>query len=523
MKTCELDVLIVGSGPVGSTYAKWLVEAGREVVMLDMGPQYSPTPGENLKNSFPIQRNMGNFTNFIKGLLHPISVPTGTGNIPFIDPITYRPESAFIRNSMNPRQDANKNLDGACAAYAVGGMLLHWTAAIPRQHPKMERAGFISAHEWDSLYSKAEKLLNKHTDLYDDSIRNTVVKEALISHLGNKLPKDYMVQNLPMGAERGVKNKEFVRITGTDNILKPILDGKAKGKLTILPQHRARKLIVNASRVTGVEVTDLINGETICMRGQVVIVACGTVMSAQLLWTSDIRPSALGRYIIEHPIAFCQVALSRELVHSMAVDPRFEHLRSKKHPLDPLPLPMDDPPPNIWIPVSEDRPWHCQITKDAFHYGDLPANIDDRLIVDLRWFCSIDPRAENRVKFEDDISNEFGMPQPTFEFGFSDEDRVRMHRMMEDMLLSSQSLGGFLPGSEPRFMPWGLCLHLQGSCRMGAKDDGTSVVDPNLKVWGLENLYVGGNCVIPTRNACNPTLTSVALATKSALSIINRG
>jgi choline dehydrogenase-like flavoprotein len=46
------------------------------------------------------------------------------------------------------------------------------------------------------------------------------------------------------------------------------------------------------------------------------------------------------------------------------------------------------------------------------------------------------------------------------------------------------------------------------------------VADTHCKVYNFSNLYVGGNGVIPTGFAANPTLTSIGYAVRSAEHII---
>jgi pyranose oxidase len=113
------------------------------------------------------------------------------------------------------------------------------------------------------------------------------------------------------------------------------------------------------------------------------------------------------------------------------------------------------------------------------------------------------------------------MPQPTFEWYLDEEDSKKQHRMMADMLRAANALGGFLPGSEPQFVAPGLPIHVTGTVRMG-KDAKDSVVDENSRVWGIENLYLGGNGLISRGSASNPTLTSVAMALKATEHIINK-
>ena len=136
---------------------------------------------------------------------------------------------------------------------------------------------------------------------------------------------------------------------------------------------------------------------------------------------------------------------------------------------------------------------------------------DSLLLFDLRWFGIVEPRYESYITFSDTYDDYFGMPQPIFEWVLSDQDRERQHRMMADMLRAAKTLGGFLPGSEPRFVAPGLPIHVTGTTRVGTSPD-DSVVDENSQVWGIENLYLGGNGLIPRGAASNPTLTSVAMA-----------
>jgi choline dehydrogenase-like flavoprotein len=53
--------------------------------------------------------------------------------------------------------------------------------------------------------------------------------------------------------------------------------------------------------------------------------------------------------------------------------------------------------------------------------------------------------------------------------------------------------------------------HAASTCRMSA-DAATGVVDPNLRVHGIDNLFVCSNAVFPSLGAINPTLTLTALA-----------
>ena len=57
--------------------------------------------------------------------------------------------------------------------------------------------------------------------------------------------------------------------------------------------------------------------------------------------------------------------------------------------------------------------------------------------------------------------------------------------------------------------------HHMGGTRMGV-DPRVSVVDSNLKVHGVDNLYVTGSSVFTTSGISNPTLTIIQLSLRLA-------
>jgi choline dehydrogenase-like flavoprotein len=476
----ETDVLIVGSGPIGATFARSLVAAGRRVLMIDAGPQLGPRPGEHLKNAFAYQRDPDRFADIIRGLLHPVSVPPGVPG-------------------HNPRQDPAAGMPGAAVSFGVGGMFTHWTSQTPRQHPQLERGSFIDTAGWDLLYDRAEALVGTRTDLFDGSVRHQAIIRALGEHYGRRLPEGYGVQSLPMAGQRHPDHPGFVRFSGTDTVLGPLVDGAAGFR--ILANHRCRRLVHGGGVVRGAEVEDVRAWRTLHIAAATTIVACGPILTPQLLFASGIRPPALGRYLHEHPMACGQIVIPGVL--------------------EGEPIPENDPPPMVWVPVSEDRPWHAQVHRNWTGHEDLPPGVDDRVVVDLTWFGMVDPVASNRIAFEENMTDRFGMPMPTFEYRLGDDDRQRGGRMMADLEEAAAALGDYVGGRDPQWLSPGSSLgHLQGTTRIGAEDDGTSVVDPSSRVWGFTNLLLGGTGLIPDRNACNPTLTAMALALRAADTLV---
>ncbi len=516
-KTIETEIVIIGSGPVGATYARCLASHGKQVTMLEAGPQLRSRPGEHMLNCFRFQREPNLSLDTMMShhevfSVNPLPDDDYMKRDNFYNPVQER------LNFENPLQDPNRNMPFAASMWGVGGMFSLWSGYAPFPTAK-ERTPLISPDDWEHILEIAKQIMNIHTDAFEPSVVNRAISAALTSEGRPAI-------NMPMGAEkRRIDDKAYyVDWTGTSTMLGPLVDerGRLVPNFDIWEEHRAEKLELtpDSSRVTSALVRDLHSGEMKEFKAETFIIAGGPFLTPRLLWQSGIRPKALGCYLHENPVATCKVGLSEEFIEKLRQD--------EQNPArgEQIPIPWNDPAPKCGIMPTENEPWliHLNRTGRSMSY-DL--KYDVRLSVDFTGYSTVESIPENRITFSDQYEDRFGQPQITVDYRVPEADQKTADRMVEDITELAGRIGPFLPFTRPPFEekvhlePSGTSLHMMGTHRMGEKASDDCVVDPNSKVWGVDNLYASGEGVINEPVASNPTLTITAIAAKSAASILN--
>jgi gluconate 5-dehydrogenase len=132
----------------------------------------------------------------------------------------------------------------------------------------------------------------------------------------------------------------------------------------------------------------------------------------------------------------------------------------------------------------------------------------------------IEPQYDNRVYLLPGTQDDYGMPRMQVEFSYSNQDRALIPELYRTMDRAVAGMKLTMEG-QPRQMVPGEDNHECGTCRMGL-DPETSVTDPYGQVHGVGGLFVADNSVVRLSGPFNPTLTTVALAIRTADYIAGR-
>ena len=488
-----VDVAIVGSGPTGAAYARILSELApaATIAMFEVGPTVSDPPGSHVKNiEDAAERSEAQRASQGPGAAEAtVSSPGAVKSGQRMG----RPGTFLLADGY--QFDGEDGLPVAAMSSNVGGMAAHWTAACPRPGGS-ERITFLA--DFDELLDESDRLLGVTTDAFDGSPFGGLVRERLSAAVDEGRDEFTRVQRMPLAVHR--RDDGRLVWSGSDVVLGE--ETRSNPNFALHDESMVTRVLVEDGRAVGVEVRDLRTGDLHRVRARFVVVAADALRTPQVLWASGIRPEALGRYLNDQ----AQVVFATRLRDLPDLDTEV-----------PANGTLAEYSGVSWVPFTDDVPFHGQVMQlDA---SPVPLAEDDVIqpgsIVGLGLFCAKDLHREDRVAFDDGHLDAYGMPAIGIHYRLTERDHAVIDRACKEIVRLGAAIGEPLD-PRPFTMPLGASLHYQGTTRMGETDDGESVCGPESEVWGVPGLFVAGNGVIPTATACNPTLTSVALAVRGA-------
>lgn len=279
----------------------------------------------------------------------------------------------------------------------------------------------------------------------------------------------------------------------------------------------SRLLMSKRNRACGVEYISYPEGETHRVEGDTIVLGGGAIETPKLLqrsrspfWPHGVGNDydLVGRYLISHPFLYARVGLP-ENQNRWQQELDFPTLMSRHYD-----APEDQDKGKLFLFKSRSRPRTglAKMMREGRRREDIDRAVRGPMEFELQGFMEEFSNFHNRVENGPGV-NHVGLPQTRVGFSRNPDFEKRKEARLAQM----RTIVEGIPGST--FLKADIRSqrgdHAASTCRMSTQPD-NGVVDANLKVHDVDNLYVCSNAVFPSGAAVNPTLTLTALALRLA-------
>ncbi len=561
--TADCDVVVVGSGPGGATVAEVLTAAGWSVIVLEKGRNH-------LLDLAPPHEPLRHFANDEVALTRRHLL----GPDPLLEPRTYRRTEA----------DGDRLLVGEVnnLPATVGGGGVHADAKLPRFREEDFR--LLSGRgpmpgadvaDWPVGYDDLEPhyaAVERSFGVAGDADANpfaawrsgpypmppgadmpmALVSTAAAERAGlppvraptgvNSVPYD----GRPACVDCGFCGGYGCPIHAKGDPVAALQRALRSGHCELRPDAHVPELVLDASgrRATGVRYLDLTHHPAppvVEVRArEAVVLACGAFETPRLLLRNGLGGDLVGRYLTYHFQTFT-VGIFPEPTGG-------ERGRSVTHLHDDL---VVDSPALRAAATAAGLPW---LRGGTVEHGAGPGPIDEagtypageahvRSMADsaLRrrlWVLTMQgedvPQATNRIDLDPSVRDAWGFPAGRVTYAPHRHELAASAYagpLHEAVLLDAGAQVAFTATSPPQddidlhatSSPLGVApasRHVMGTARMGS-DPADSVVSPEQRLWGVDNVLVCDSSVFVTSSGYNPTLTLAALAHRAATRLLS--
>ncbi|WP_223830082.1 GMC oxidoreductase [Paenibacillus arenilitoris] len=455
----EYDVLIIGTGAGGGSVLwrlcqQWKNERKR-IGIIERGDQYIPTQARNL--------------------------PT----------MNQERLSAYFAHLSRPLPGAGPGYPGARQLFALGGRTLFWYTFSPRMHAWDLAKWPIPVEEMESYYGVAEEVM-RVTDSFAEgaSFTEMLLERLWMRGYSKAAPLPIAADILPQ-AYGEIHTDMF---TSSISLLARALNLRP---FDLAINSRAVEILHDNGRVSGVKVVTP-DRAVHTLRAKTIVCSASTFETPRLLFYSGIQNPVLGHY-------FSNQTFVQATGNISTAD---------------FPIPWG--PLNIMIPQKPESPYSVLMTgPEAFYWYPVAVQrpLTDLTTVNFYGYGKVESRYDNYVALNPYKKDEYGIPEIEVHFALNDTDRHVVRQMTEGIQSIAVNAGIRLVSEAGRppicLTPLGDLHHDSGTCRIG-DDPSASAADEYGQVRGLTGLYVADNSALPDTGAENQTLTTIALAIRTA-------